>query len=163
MSFYWYERDKDLLKDEIDAMSKFEAFSHFQMGKLSNGKLYWYGSIKPGLFRSHKPWHIQAVYQHNHPSTTGPDGLQFAGSVRVYSIEPNLDEIVKSTGLYIPHTLRDDAGKIYMCTSGEEHIDVGEINTSAASHLAWAVKWISAYELWVAGELSTEDFRGHKI
>jgi hypothetical protein len=161
MSFYWYERDADLLNEEKAVMAGY--FSQFQMGKLPNGKLYWIGELMPGLYSVNKPWKVQAIYQHNHPSSTGPDGSPFAGSVRVYSIIPNLDEMVRETGLLIPHTLRDEAGSIYMCTSGKEHINVGEINTSAASHLAWAVKWISAYELWVAGELSTEEFSGHSI
>jgi hypothetical protein len=156
MSFYWYENDIELLNGEKDAMSQF--FPQFQIGKLSNGKLYWVGSLSPGLYKINKPWYVQAVYQHNHP-----DNSSYAGSVRVYCIDPDLEEFTKNSGLYIPHTLRDEADSIYICTAGPEHIEAGPIVTSAAVSLSWAVKWIAAFELWVAGELATEDFKAHKI
>jgi hypothetical protein len=29
--------------------------------------------------------------------------------------------------------------------------------------LAWASKWIAAFELWMLGDLSTAQFAGHRI
>ena len=154
-SFYWYERDAELFEGEKLAMAKY--FPQFQLGKLDNGKLYWIGSLLPGLFQSNKPWCVQAVYQHNHP-----DNSNYGGSVRIYAIDPDLEEIkTKSSIGHIPHTLSDEEGHIYLCTANTSDIKIGAVVTSAASSLGWAVKWISSFELWVAGDLSPEEFGSH--
>jgi hypothetical protein len=36
-------------------------------------------------------------------------------------------------------------------------------DAGAASALAWASKWIAAFELWMLGDLSTDQFAGHRI
>jgi hypothetical protein len=154
--FYWYENDIELLNGEKIAMSKH--FPQFQLGKLDDGKLYWFGSLSPGLFKRHKPWFVWAVYQHNHPNNSS-----YGGSVRVYSLDPDLEEFRRqNNNIFIPHTLSDDAGHIYLCTANPEDVQAGSVVTTAASSLAWAVKWIAAFELWVEGELSTEEFGQHR-
>jgi hypothetical protein len=154
--FYWYENDIELFNGEKLAMSEY--FPHFQMGKFENGKLYWYGSLSPGLYRSHKPWFVQAIYQHNHPNNSS-----YGGSVRVYAIDPDLEEWKKeNNNIWIPHTLTDEAGHLYLCTANPDDVKTGSVVTSAASSLAWAVKWISAFELWIDGLLSTEEFGEHR-
>ena len=154
-SFYWYDRDRELLEGEKLAMAKY--FPHFQLGKLDNGKLYWVGTLAPGLYSVNKPWYVQAVYQHNHP-----DNSSYGGSVRIYTIEPSLEQILETTNIgYIPHTLRDEDSHIYLCTANPNDVKTGSVITSAASSLAWAVKWISSFELWVGGEMTREEFGAH--
>jgi hypothetical protein len=157
-SFYWYERDAELLEGEKLAMKKF--FPNFQFGKLSNGKLYWYGTLSPGLFKDNTPWDIQAVYQHNHPDNSSENNNYFGGSVRIYSLDPNLDNFENSYGR-LPHTLHDEEGHVYLCTAGDKDVKTGQVVTSAASSISWAVKWISGFEMWVAGELP--DFPQHVL
>ena len=150
-AFYWYENDVELFTGEKHAMNKF--FPRFQLQKLKNGKLSWIGSLSP----EKKTWFIQAVYQHNHP-----DNSSYGGSIRVYTIDPDLDELQRRKG-NIPHILRDDVGHLYLCTARMKDIKAGHVVTSAASSIAWAAKWISAYELWEEGILSDTDFRQHGI
>jgi len=150
-AFYWYERDAELLNGEKMAMNKF--FPNFQLQKLNNGKLSWFGSLTPGK----RTWYLQAVYQHNHPCNS-----TYGGSVRIYMIDPDLDILQNRKGS-IPHVLCDEVGHLYICTARMEDIKAGNIVTTAASSIAWAVKWISAFELWEEGFLSSKDFYGHGI
>lgn len=151
-SLYWYERDPVLLQDEQVAMQRF--FPQFTLGKLNDGRLYWSGLLQTDL-RPQGAWHLQAVYENNHPSNSS-----WGGSVKIYSILPDLEEIRDEIGA-IPHTLSDSAGHLYLCTARMEDVKAGAVVTSAASSLAWAAKWIALFELWIAGDLSTEKFREH--
>jgi len=132
-------------------------FPHFQLSKLDDGRLYWYGNLKTDL-RSGGQWYIQAIYENNHPNNSN-----YGGSVKVYSIEPDLEEIQNEIGETIPHLLRDSGGHLYLCTARPEDVRAGNVVTSAASSLAWAVKWISAFELWMAGDLKSSEFSDHRI
>jgi len=153
-SFYWYEEDPQLLQDEQKAMRHF--FPQFSLDKLDDKRLYWYGRLETDL-RPNGFWYLQAVYDHNHP-----DNSNYGGSIKVYSIEPDIEDFASELG-GIPHTLRDSNDHIYICTARSEDVRAGNVVTSAASSLAWAVKWISAFELWMAGDLTTSQFSGHNI
>ncbi len=154
-SFYWYERDPELLEGEKEAMRKY--FPQFKLEKLSDGRLSWIGEMKTDLRRGGS-WYLQAIYENSHP-----DNSTYGGSIKVYSIEPDLEESSKELGESIPHTLTDSSGHLYICTARPEDVKAGNIVTSAASSLAWAAKWIAAFELWMAGDLSTSEFEGHDI
>jgi hypothetical protein len=69
--------------------------------------------------------------------------------------------MVSQAGISIPHLLRDHDGHVYLCTARPEDVKAGNIVTSAASSLAWAIKWISSFELYLAGDLSLTDFGAH--
>jgi hypothetical protein len=154
-SFSWYENKPKLLEAEKAAMAKF--FPRFQLGRLPNGKLYWLGTVAPGLYKDYKPWTIRAVYEHNHP-----DNSKYGGSVTVYALDPYIESFVRETGIFIPHTLNDGEGHLYMCTANPDDVKVGRVITSAASSIAWAVKWIAAFQLWSSGDLSTNEFWQHR-
>lgn len=154
-SFYWYERDPDLLRAEQAAMGKY--FPQFKMDKLADGRLCWIGLLKPTNIRKNARWYLQAIYDHNHPNNTA-----WGGSVRIYAIEPDLEKLYKELGS-IPHVLRDSGGHLYMCTARKEDVQAGAKVTSAASSLSWAAKWITTFELWIAGDISTNEFAGHNI
>jgi hypothetical protein len=154
-SFYWYENDPELFEDEKAAMSRF--FPQFKLEELEDGRLYWYGALETNL-RQGGIWYLQAIYDNNHPNNS-----TYGGSVKVYSISPDLAEIQKEIDENIPHLLVDSKKNLYLCTARKEDIKVGNTVTSAASSLAWAAKWIAAFEMWMAGDLSTDEFIGHKI
>jgi len=114
------------------------------------------GMVTPTDMRPGAQWIIQVVYDHNHPNNS-----TYGGSIKIYCIDPDLAEISKKLGESIPHTLRDSAGNPYLCTASPGDIRVGNVNTSAASALSWAIKWIHVFEMWLAGDVSTAQFRDH--
>lgn len=155
-NFYWYENDRELYQAEVQAMRKF--YPQFTQAKLSDGRIYWHGALRPQNLRPGAEWYLQAVYDHNHPSNSS-----YGGSVKVYSIEPDLQVFRSKLGA-IPHTLTDSSGNIYLCTARKEDFRTSAAHsTSAASALGWAAKWIAAFELWMAGDLTTAQFSGHSI
>jgi hypothetical protein len=149
-SFYWYERDPELLEAEKEAMRK--QFPDFQMEKLDDGRLCWFGNLRPSGAGG-GVWTIQAIYDNNHPHNNS-----YGGSIRVYSIKPDLDELLQEAEK-LPHILMDEYGHRYMCTARKEDVDAG-VNTvtSAAKSLAWASKWIWMVEGWLNGEFGQEVF-----
>jgi hypothetical protein len=151
-SFYWYDRDPQLYAAEVEAMRTF--FPEFQMEKLADGRLSWHGVIEPKL-RSRGKWYLQAVYENNHPNNS-----TFGGSVKVYSVEPDLKEFINQLGS-IPHLLRDSRGEPYLCTFvADEFKASASHSTTAAAVVARAAKWIAVFELWLSGEVSTQEFEG---
>jgi len=152
--FYWYERNPKLLQDEIAVMKEF--FPEFRMEKLADKRVSWVGKLQPVNIRKNSLWLLQLIYDHNHPNNSS-----WGGSVKVYSVDPNLGEWTERMKQSIPHTLTDSANQLYLCTARKEDVKVGAVSTSAASSLAWAAKWIAVCELWLAGEVSTPEFQGH--
>ncbi len=152
--FYWYQRDPELYRGEREAMQRH--FSQFQMETLSDGRLAWNGLVRPDNLRPGAKWYLQAVYENNHPSNN-----TYGGSIKVYSVEPDLDEISREIG-GIPHVLRDSRGHVYICTSRPEDFQASHQRSStAAVAISWAVKWISVFELWMAGDVTTSQFASH--
>ena len=153
-SMYWYENDPELYREEVKAMKK--QFPQFELRKLSDGRLFWIGVVRPRTARKNAKWMLQLVYDHNHPSNNS-----YGGSVKVYVVDPDLEEMNRKLG-GIPHLLRDSSGNIHLCTARKEDVKTGRnLSTSAVSSLAWAIKWICVFELWLAGDISTSEFREH--
>jgi hypothetical protein len=155
-SLYWYENDPELYRLEVQAMKRPESpFRHFQLRKEADGRLAWLGHITPGLLKGgQRSYALHAVYDHNHPHNSS-----YGGSVKVYMLDPDLDEL--SQQLRIPHLLRDSAASVYLCTARHEDFKAGKVTTSAASALAWAVRWVSLFELYLSEEISYDQFAGH--
>lgn len=155
-SMYWYENDPELYQLEVQAMTRRESpFRTFQLRKETDGRLSWLGQVSPGLLKGGKrTYTLHAVYDHNHPHNSS-----FGGSVKVYVLDPDLDDL--SQRLKIPHLLRDSTGSVYLCTARHEDFKAGKVTTSAASALAWAVKWISLFELYLSDEVTYDQFAGH--
>ena len=82
----WYECEPQLLEAEKEAMHKL--FPDFILDKLSDGRLFWSGSLNIGVLGDNK-WHIMAVYNNNHPQQV------MAGSVKVYVVEPDMKELME--------------------------------------------------------------------
>lgn len=150
----WYERDPSLLAAEKVAMQK--AFPNFQLDKLDDGRLCWIGELGLGVMGDNK-WTVMAVYNNNHPEQV------MGSSVRVYLVEPDIDELIEGLGVRPFHLLRDDNNQYYLCTAQADDIKTGGEVTSAASVIAWAVKWLAAFELTLTGDLSWEQFNTHGV
>ena len=157
-SLYWYERDPELFQAERAAMNHF--FPQFRPDRLPDGRLAWLGSLVSGIPGSQRIWHLQLVYDHDHPHGNG-----YGGSISVFPIEPDLNALAEQLEESIPHTLlHEPSGELSLCTVAAESFRHGRDHSStAASALAWAAKWIAAFELWMLGELSTAQFAGHRI
>jgi hypothetical protein len=154
-SFYWYERHPELLAAERLAMQKY--FPGFQMEKLDDGRLCWVGNLNPSGAAG-GVWTVQAVYDHDHPNND-----HFGGSVKVYSIRPELEDLKNLLGR-LPHVLFDNGDHLYMCTARMEDVDEGGETgdvTSASKSISWAVKWILMVEAWMNDEITWEEASGH--
>lgn len=153
----WYEQRPDLL--EMEKMVMARNFPQFQLDKLSDGRLCWLGTIEPGIYESKfgekREYYLMAVYDNNHPNQ------QMGSSVRVYPLDPNVDELIKTAGFQPHHLLVDANGNLYLCTNeaGDQH--VGKTVTTAAGVLSWAAKWLIAYELVLTGDLPLTKFQEH--
>ena len=157
-SLYWYERDPELFQAELGAMNHF--FPLFRPDLLVDGRMSWLGSLASGVPGSHRIWHLQVIYDHDHPHNDS-----WGGSIHVFPIDPDLRALEEELGEPIPHTIRHEgSGDISLCTvEAEAFLQDRDHSSTAASSLAWAAKWIAAFELWMLGELSTAQFAGHRI
>ena len=148
----WYEKNPALLDAEIAAMSA--SFPQFTLQRLPDGKLSWLGRLRPGLLgKNGWDWLVEAIYENNHPHA------QMGSSVMVFLREPDINLLINSTG-WRPHHLLSSNKGLYLCTARSEdtHASLSNWTTSAATVLRWAVKWLAAYELVLAGKMTQEEF-----
>jgi hypothetical protein len=148
----WYEKSPSLLEAEKAAMAQF--FPYFTLEKMDDGRLAWLGELNPGVVGD-STWHIQAVYNNNHPQQV------MGSSVRVYLVSPDIEDLMDGMGWTPTHLLRDSNNNVYLCTAEADDIKTGKQVTSAASVIAWAVKWLMAFELVMTGDLPKEKFNEH--
>ena len=157
----WYETNRMLFEAEKQAMK--EKFPDFTLDKLDDGRLFWFGTLAPGIYESKfgikKEYAVMAIYNNNHPEQC------MGSSVRVYPVEPEVEELsetlYKATGEYPYHLLRDSTDNKYLCTNNAEDQKIGSTVTTAASVLLWAVKWLMSYELVLTGDLDVKLFNKH--
>ena len=153
----WYENNPSLLEAEKMAMEKF--FPGFKLDKLDDGRLFWIGELCPGIFETKfgakKAYTVMAVYNNNHPEQV------MGSSVRIYPVLPDIDDIINECGFRPYHLLQDSNENLYLCTNEASNVKTGSTTTSAASVLAWAVKWLSCYELVLTGDLDKDVFNRH--
>lgn len=155
LAFHWYEDDVALYEGEVAGMN--QLFPQFTEGRTENGNMYWHGKINSPSGEG-SVWELILIYDNNHPNNDS-----WGGSIKVYSIKPDIADIVDKLGESVPHLLSDSEGNYYLCTARHEDVKDGDVVTTAVSSLAWGVKWIAAFELWLAGDLSTKEFSGHTI
>lgn len=147
---YWYNQDKGLLKIEVNAMSKL--FPQFKLTNLKDGRLAWLGDVHLGAEKK-KTFSLLVAYDNDFPTNKNWNGL-----IRVYIVSPDLSDFKDGYGHGIPHTLKDNDGSLYLCTAKKDEVGIGRARTSAASTLAWAIKWLNILELYMSGEVSYEEF-----
>lgn len=166
VALQWYERDPSLLVAEKAAMAR--AFPNFQLEQIGDGRLAWTGTLTPGIWKgfwaaegdisARQTWEVMAIYENNHPHQ------QMGSSVKVFLLSPTIQTVIEQIGWRPYHLLHDPiSNQDYLCTAQAEDVKVGETSTSAASVLAWAVKWLTAFELVMTGDLSKEDFNTHGV
>ena len=103
------------------------AFKDFELGKLDDGRLYWIGTVTPGIYETKfgesRSYTLMAVYQQNHPHA------QMGSSVYVYPLLPDaeelMEELYKKTGSYPSHILRDANNQRYLCTAESKDVKTG--------------------------------------
>jgi len=147
----WHESDKSLLEDEVEAMNFL--FSGFQLLQLPDKRLAWQGIVAPNLVTG-KKWEILAVYDHDHPQERG------GSSVKVFLVNPTLDELCQRLGFIPHHILRSEQDGRYLCTMAPDAVKKGERVTSAANNLLRASKWLICAEMVLLGMMTREEFDG---
>lgn len=149
----WYENEPELLSDEIDAMKK--TFPRFKLYKKGDGRYYWHGKLRIGVVPDGWDWEIAAIYNNDFPNP------EMGGAVRVVLLNPSIQSVINALGWRPHHLLYDSQDGTYLCTTRAEDIHVGQnayYETSAAQTITWAVKWLTALELVMTGNLSKELF-----
>lgn len=157
LAAHWYEENPALLEMEQLTMSR--NFPQFQLEKLDDGRLCWVGTLEPGIYESKfgkkRQYLLMAVYDNNHPHQ------QMGSSVRVYPVDPDVDELIEQAGFRPYHLLVDSFDNLYLCTNEADNVKVGKTTTTASKVLTWAAKWLMAYELVLTGDLKKEEFNAH--
>lgn len=141
----WYY-DEVLLESEKSEMAL--RYPQFKLGKLDDNRLFWHGKITSIELR--KQWYLQVVYDYSYGNST-----QNSKSIKVYTIEPDLDEIVNELGS-IPFIAIDSNDFNYIDVSDSNLVNKDEFN--AAIYLSRAEKWITLFENWLEDKIETEDF-----
>lgn len=150
----WYEKDPSLLEAEKAAMH--HAFPNFVLDKLDDGRLCWYGSLNIGLMGDNV-WNVMAVYDNDH-GFRSKESMGMGGTVKIYLVEPDINELISSLDWRPHHLLIDSNNQLYLCTTEAQYVKTGNEVTSAASSLAWAVKWLMCFELVLTGDMTTAEF-----
>ncbi len=155
----WYSTDKDLLADEIEAMRN--VFPQFHLEKIDDPAsrwhncMAWIGVLRPGIVED-AAWQVMAIYKPNHPVA------DMGGSVCVYLLDPDVNDVTAALGKRPFHMINDGEGSFYMCTARQSDIStggsVGAHVTSAVNTLTWACKWLMAVELVCTGDMTMEEF-----
>jgi hypothetical protein len=146
-----------LFQTELEVMNHF--FPPFRPDRLDDGRMSWLGSLASDIPGSRRIWPLQLVYDHDHPH-----GDDYSGLINVFRSNRTSRRYRSSWGT-LPHTLRrGDYVLSSICTvAAEAFCHSRDHSSTAASALAWDSKWITAFELWMLGDLSTEQFAGHRI
>ena len=147
----WYEREPWRLEGEKEGMARF--FPRFKLYKMDDGRLYWHGTIHLGLLEDGWDWEIAAIYNNDHPAPI------MGGSVHVVLITPDINTVINALGWRPHHLLNDPIDGTYLCTTRSSDMSYGTAyETTAVQTLTWAMKWLSALELVLSGEMSPETF-----
>ena len=147
----WYQRDPQRLADEREGMRRF--FPQFTLEKMDDGRYYWHGTLKPGVLPNGWAWEVAAIYNNDHPKPV------MGGSVRVILIEPSIETVIDALGWRPHHLLRCPVDGEYLCTTRADDMSYQTMaETTAIQTLTWAVKWLTALELVMTGDLSAELF-----
>lgn len=147
----WYEIEPQRLEAEKEAMQHF--FPDFTLHKKSDGRLYWHGTLRLNVLPDGWPWEIAAIYNNDHPRPI------MGGSVRVVLLKPDIEMVIKALGWKPHHLLNSSLDGKYLCTTRAEDISYGTtFETTAVQTISWAIKWLTALELVLSGDMSEELF-----
>ena len=111
---------------------------------------------------------MKLVYDPDHPK------VRYSSSVKPYLVSPTLGELQKnrqhaaahSAGCgrqkLIPHTLTDNRGERYICSSDVADVHAEDTcTTSAVTSFRFAYRWLMVFELAIRKPEAWKDFQAH--
>jgi len=136
----WYKKNPELFQSEKEAMAR--EYPDFVLDSLDDDRKCWIGSFTPGSDET--VWTIMVVYEND---CTNDCGFK-SDSIRVYSIEPDLNEMqdeVLSEIQKSPHIHKDSQENLYLSFA---RFGENGFVASAASTISSACQWIADTNLW---------------
>ncbi len=164
----WYETNRTLYYAEIEAMRKEMNNPTLNPKFDSRGYMYWPIRYRPNLGRKYNTMTYDLIlrYDADHPHR------RMGSSIRVYPKNPTIEEmqrIVNSIPTVYPkhinHTLIDEKGKRFLCTSAENDTSADNRKgiTSAVTSYRFAQKWLTAFEVGLRDKEIWADLQKHGI
>lgn len=166
----WYKTNKALYNAEVAAMRKEFNDPNMQPHFMSDGRMYWLVKTRPNLGRGFNTmtYTMKLVYDPDHPK------VRYSSSVKPYLVSPTLGELQKIVNMLphipldadgkklIPHTLTDNRGERYICSSDVADVHAEETcTTSAVTSFRFAYRWLMVFELAIRKPEAWKDFQAH--
>ena len=137
---------------------------------MSDGRMYWLVKTRPNLGRGFNTmtYTMKLVYDPDHPK------VRYSSSVKPYLVSPTLGELQKIVNMLphipldadgkklIPHTLTDNRGERYICSSDVADVHAEDTyTTSAVTSFRFAYRWLMVFELAIRKPEAWKDFQAH--
>ena len=166
----WYKTNKALYNAEVAAMRKEFNDPNIQPHFMSDGRMYWLVKTRPNLGRGFNTmtYTMKLVYDPDHPK------VRYSSSVKPYLVSPTLGELQKIVNMLphipldadgkklIPHTLTDNRGERYICSSDVADVHAEDTcTTSAVTSFRFAYRWLMVFELAIRKPEAWKDFQAH--
>lgn len=166
----WYKTNKALYNAEVAAMRKEFNDPNMQPHFMSDGRMYWLVKTRPNLGRGFNTmtYTMKLVYDPDHPK------VRYSSSVKPYLVLPTLGELQKIVNMLphipldadgkklIPHTLTDNRGERYICSSDVADVHAEDTcTTSAVTSFRFAYRWLMVFELAIRKPEAWKDFQAH--
>lgn len=166
----WYKTNKALYNAEVAAMRKEFNDPNMQPHFMSDGRMYWLAKTRPNLGRGFNTmtYTMKLVYDPDHPK------VRYSSSVKPYLVSPTLGELQKIVNMLphipldadgkklIPHTLTDNRGERYICSSDVADVHAEDTcTTSAVTSFRFAYRWLMVFELAIRKPEAWKDFQAH--
>ena len=166
----WYKTNKALYNAEVAAMRKEFNDPNMQPHFMSDGRMYWLVKTRPNLGRGFNTmtYTMKLVYDPDHPK------VRYSSSVKPYLVSPTLGELQKIVNMLphipldadgkklIPHTLTDNRGERYICSSDVADVHAEDTcTTSAVTSFRFAYRWLMVFELSIRKPEAWKDFQAH--
>lgn len=166
----WYKTNKALYNAEVAAMRKEFNDPNMQPHFMSDGRMYWLVKTRPNLGRGFNTmtYTMKLVYDPDHPK------VRYSSSVKPYLVSPTLGELQKIVNMLphipldadgkklIPHTLTDNRGERYICSSDVADVHAEDTcTTSAVTSFRFAYRWLMVFELAIRKPEAWKDFQTH--
>lgn len=166
----WYKTNKALYNAEVAAMRKEFNDPNMQPHFMSDGRMFWLVKTRPNLGRGFNTmtYTMKLVYDPDHPK------VRYSSSVKPYLVSPTLGELQKIVNMLphipldadgkklIPHTLTDNRGERYICSSDVADVHAEDTcTTSAVTSFRFAYRWLMVFELAIRKPEAWKDFQAH--
>ena len=108
------------------------------------------------------------------PAVSALTKVRYSSSVKPYLVSPTLGELQKIVNMLphipldadgkklIPHTLTDNRGERYICSSDVADVHAEDTcTTSAVTSFRFAYRWLMVFELAIRKPEAWKDFQAH--